>query len=475
MPVDYLLLFTVVVAVLGALSTFLVRSKPHASATVASFAALMTSVGGLLMALTALLGDGTYAGAQWDTVFGTFSLSLDRLGAFFLLIVSLLMVAVSIFSAGYLRSRQGRFGTGTVGFLFIWFVLSIVLLPMCGNAVLFLVLWEVMSLTSFLLVMADGRDRRSVTSALTYAVMTHAGTALIMVGFILLWFYTGSTSFEFSVFTAQASAVPGEIRSVAFVLFLIGFGTKAGMIPLHVWLPYAHPAAPSNVSALMSGVIVKIAIFMLIRCYFDFLGVTDTWWGLLVLLVGWISALLGVMYALMETDIKRVLAYSTVENVGIILIGLGAAMVFQSYGLYRFRRPGPHRRSVPRPEPRPVQGPIVHGRRVDPFRHGRHQGHGEPRWAGPRMKWTGGPVLHRRPVHLGHTAVQRLRQRMADIPVAAALLQLQRCGGQPADPHRGGGTGPDRGAGGGLFRPPVRHHFPGPARGSGPPRPRRCP
>jgi hydrogenase-4 component B len=335
-PVDYLLLFTVVMAVLGALLSLIFRSSPHTSATVASVTALLMSTAGLLMALSALLGNGTYSGYQWSTVFGTFSLSLDRLGAFFLLIVSLLMVAVSIFSAGYLRSRQGRFGSGTVSFLFIWFVLSIVLLPMCGNAVLFLVLWEVMSVTSFLLVMADGRDRRSVASALTYAVMTHAGTALIMVGFILLWFYTGGTSFEFAVFQAQAAAVPGDIRSIAFLLFLIGFGTKAGMIPLHIWLPNAYAAAPASVTALLSGATMKIAILMLIRCYFDFLGVTDTWWGLLVLLVGCISALLGIMYALLETELRRVLAYSSVENAGILLIGLGASMVFQSYGLFDF-------------------------------------------------------------------------------------------------------------------------------------------
>ncbi len=123
------------------------------------------------------------------------------------------------------------------------------------------------------------------------------------------------------------------MRSTIFLLFLVGFGTKAGMIPLHVWLPRAHPAAPSNISALMSGVMVKTAIYMLIRCYFDFLGVTDTWWGLLVLTIACVSALLGVLYSLMEKDVKRVLAYSTVENIGLIFIALGAAMVFQSYYL----------------------------------------------------------------------------------------------------------------------------------------------
>ena len=126
---------------------------------------------------------------------------------------------------------------------------------------------------------------------------------------------------------------PELARGAAFILLLVGFGTKAGLVPLHVWLPQAHPAAPSNISALMSGIMVKTAVYMLIRCYFDFLGVWDTWWGLLVLLVACISALLGVLYALMEKDIKRALAYSTVENIGLIFIALGAAMVFQSYYL----------------------------------------------------------------------------------------------------------------------------------------------
>ena len=266
---------------------------------------------------------------------GHFTFAVDRLSAFFVLAISSLALCVSIYSIGYTREYAGRYSPATMGLLFNIFLLSLYLVVTASNAVLFLIMWETMSLSSYLLVVYENRNRESVSSGLLYVVMTHLGTALITVAFIVMWLYTpGEHSFDFSAFRELgAGAVPQASRALVFVLLLVGFGTKAGLVPLHVWLPQAHPAAPSNVSAMMSGVMVKTAVYMLIRCYFDFLGVTDSWWGLVVLLVASISALVGVLYALMEEDIKRALAYSTVENIGLIFIGLGAAMVFQSYHL----------------------------------------------------------------------------------------------------------------------------------------------
>ncbi len=267
----------------------------------------------------------------FDTPFGHFGFALDRLGAFFLLVISVVSFAVSIYSIGYSKEYDGKYSIGLLGLLFNLFLLSMTFVVSASNAIFFLIVWEAMSLTSYLLVVYENRKEGVASSGLLYVVMTHLGTALIMVALIMMGLY--AHSYDFSAYSGVGALMSSALKSTLFVLLFIGFGTKAGIIPLHVWLPYAHPAAPSNISALMSGVMVKTAIFMLIRTLFDFLGVTDTWWGLLVLMVASITALLGVMYALMETDIKRVLAYSTVENVGIILIGLGAAMVFESYNL----------------------------------------------------------------------------------------------------------------------------------------------
>jgi hydrogenase-4 component B len=326
---DYLLLSFITISFLGAFGAIILNRNPACrfmSFGLASAAALA----GLACATDVLLG-GSFTLALYSGTFGTFSFYVDRLSAFFVLMISLLSLAVSIYSIGYVKEYEGRYSIGLMGFLYNLFVLSLVLVVAADNVVLFLILWETMSLLSYALVVYEGRKRETVRSGFIYILMTHIGTAFIALAFLLLAAYTGS--FDFSTFIGAGAAMPDLLKSTIFLLLLAGFGTKAGIIPMHIWLPYAHPAAPSNVSALMSGVMVKTAIFMLIRCLFDFLGVTDTWWGLLVLLVASISAVLGIMYALMETDIKRLLAYSTVENVGIILIALGAAMVFKSYGL----------------------------------------------------------------------------------------------------------------------------------------------
>lgn len=305
---------------------------------VASFtASAAASLIGLAIAIEVLAtgGEVTFTLPTAVPALGHFTFAVDRLSAFFLLATSSLGLCVSIYSIGYTQEYAGRYSPSTMGALFNIFLLSLVLVVTASNAVLFLIMWETMSLSSYLLVVYENRNRESVSSGLLYVIMTHLGTALITVAFIIMWMHTpGDRSFDFAAFRdLGAGAIPEASRSLAFILLLIGFGTKAGLVPLHVWLPQAHPAAPSNVSAMMSGVMVKTAVYMLVRCCFDFLGVVDSWWGLVILLIASVSALVGVLYALMEEDIKRALAFSTVENVGLIFIGLGAAMVFQSYYL----------------------------------------------------------------------------------------------------------------------------------------------
>jgi hydrogenase-4 component B len=187
-----------------------------------------------------------------------------------------------------------------------------------------------MSLVSFFLVIGDGHAATTRRAAFVYVVMTHIGTGLLLIAFLILSRNAGS--FEFSAMRDAASALGHWERDAAFLLALIGFGTKAGVIPLHVWLPRAHPAAPSHVSALMSGVMVKTAIYGLIRLVWELAGPAPNCWGGTLFVAGAVSAVLGILYALMERDLKRVLAYSTIEHVGIITLGLGVAVLLSAGG-----------------------------------------------------------------------------------------------------------------------------------------------
>ncbi|HEX2614093.1 MAG TPA: hydrogenase 4 subunit B [Nitrososphaera sp.] len=259
---------------------------------------------------------------------------VDGMAAFFMLIIGLVTLAVSIYSIGYSTEYFGKRSARALGLLINVFVLSMFLVTAADNVFSFLVFWEAMSLASFFLVIYEHDNEDNIKSGLTYIVMTHIGTAFILGSFLLLYFQTGSMSFE--SFRSPASSIPPYIKDIVFVLALVGFGTKAGLVPMHLWLPKAHPAAPSNVSALMSAVMIKIAIYGLVRVTFDFAGPSSAdsaWWGLLLIAAGSASALIGVLYAAIEKDIKRALAFSSIENIGIIILGLGLSVVFLSYNL----------------------------------------------------------------------------------------------------------------------------------------------
>ena len=252
----------------------------------------------------------------------------DGISGFFVIIISLVAFSVSLFSIGYTREMKHR---GLMGFFFNGFILSMYAVVTSGNIITFLISWETMSLVSYFLVTLD-RSEESAKAGLVYAVMTHIGTAFIIAAFLVLYRYTGHM--DFAGIKASSMQLPPGIRSAVFLLFLAGFGTKAGIIPLHTWLPRAHPAAPSNISSLMSGVMIKTGIYGMVRMHMDLLGQGPEWWGIVLIVIGAISSILGVLYALMEHDIKRLLAYHSVENIGIILLGMGASMMFMSHGLY---------------------------------------------------------------------------------------------------------------------------------------------
>ncbi len=252
----------------------------------------------------------------------------DALSGFFVMVISILTLSVSIFSIGYTKDIGNK---GLKGFLYNLFILSMYAVVMSGNIVTFLISWETMSVVSYFLVTFD-RSEKSAKAGLIYAVMTHVGTAFIITLFFMLYKNTGHM--DFSNIKAAITEVPDDVKSLIFIFSVIGFGTKAGIIPLHTWLPKAHPAAPSNISALMSGVMIKTGIYGFVRISMDIMGHGPEWWGVMIIVIGAVSSILGVLYALMEHDIKRLLAYHSVENIGIILLGIGGAMMFKSHGLY---------------------------------------------------------------------------------------------------------------------------------------------
>jgi len=262
-----------------------------------------------------------------------FSIHADALGCFFGLIVSLLGVALSIYSLGYARGYYGKKNVGVLGAFFNLLLLATTLVFLADNAFFFLIAWEIMALSAYCLVSFEHEREETRNAGVLFFIMSHIGTGCLILGFLLLSQASGSYGFE--SFHALGDTMSVGQRNVVFLLLLFGFGIKADMVPVHIWLPAAHPVAPSNVSALMSGVLIKTGIYGITRVGFDFMGTPPNWWGVTVLTLGTLSAVLGVLFALMEHDLKRLLAYHSIENIGIILMGLGAALMFQHSG-----RPG---------------------------------------------------------------------------------------------------------------------------------------
>ena len=249
---------------------------------------------------------------------------LDALSAFFLVVVNLGAATASLFGLGYGRHEEAP---ARVLPFFPAFLAGMNLVVLANDAFSFLFAWEFMSLSSWALVMAHHRREGNAAAGYLYLLMASFGTLALVLAFGLLAGPAGDYGFA----EIRAAAPSGWPMAAAILtLTLLGAGSKAGIVPLHVWLPLAHPAAPSHVSALMSGVMTKVAVYGFVRVAFDLLGTPFWWWGAIVALVGGVTAVLGVLHALMEHDLKRLLAYHTVENIGIIFIGLGLALAFQA-------------------------------------------------------------------------------------------------------------------------------------------------
>ena len=249
---------------------------------------------------------------------------MDALSAFFLLLANLGAAGASLFAIGYGAHEQTP---GRVLPFYPLFLGAMNLVVLADDAFSFLVAWEFMSLSSWALVMAHHRDPDNRSAGFIYIVMASFGTLTLLLAFGLLAGAAGG--YAFADIRAAGQALPGLV----VILVLIGAGSKAGLVPLHVWLPLAHPAAPSHVSALMSGVMTKVAVYGFVRIVFDLVGPPSWWWSILVIALAGITCVLGVLSALMQHDLKRLLAYHTVENIGIIFIGLGLALAFSAHGM----------------------------------------------------------------------------------------------------------------------------------------------
>lgn len=253
-------------------------------------------------------------------------LELDALSGVFSVIVNLAAALASLYAMGYARTSSNA---GRVLPFYCLFLLGMNLVLVADDAFTFLLAWEFMSLSSWALVVSHHEDRESRDAGLLYLLMASFGTLSLLFAFGLMAGEGGGYGFD----TIRENSLSPLLASLAFVLSLVGAGSKAGLVPLHVWLPPAHSAAPSHVSALMSGVMTKVAVYGFIRIVFDLLGEPVWWWGTLVLLLGGLTAVLGALLALMQDDLKKLLAYSSVENIGIIFIGLGLALAFETNGM----------------------------------------------------------------------------------------------------------------------------------------------
>ena len=264
-----------------------------------------------------------------------FHLRLDLLSGYFLVVVGLLATFVSIYSIGYVKGFLGVRPVTSLVVFYALFIGGMFLVVLADDALFFLIAWEMMAAASYFLVLFEDEKVENRRAAFLYLVVAHVGAIAILLSVgIMAGLATGFKGFGGYTFDAMRQAeLPAAWATAAFLLAFFGFAAKAGVVPLHVWLPEAHPVAPSNVSALMSGVMLKTAIYGIVRVVFDLIGNFPWWWGALVLVFGLVSSVMGVLYALMQHDLKRLLAYHSVENIGIILIGIGLAMIFASFNM----------------------------------------------------------------------------------------------------------------------------------------------
>ena len=323
------LIFALLLYAVGALASLLISRRPsvlsggQASGAVAAFFSLLASFSGVIAVILLMAEDSVPSLALFALQpFGEFALQLDSLSALLVGIISLLGIATSLYSFTEAPDNE------SLGFFTNLFMGAMVLVVTVTNAFFFIIFWELMTLVSYFLVVWEFDKEEAARTGFIYFVVAHIGAAFIMVAFFL--FFGKAGTFDFA--GIRSAGLPPAVKDIAFVLAFLGFGAKAGMVPLHFWAPQTYAIAPSHVSALMASVMKKIAVYGILRICVDLMGGPALWWGFVVLTFGVLSAVFGAFYALTEKDIKRLLALSSVENVGIILMGVGLGMLGMASG-----------------------------------------------------------------------------------------------------------------------------------------------
>ncbi|WP_157196823.1 proton-conducting transporter transmembrane domain-containing protein [Methanococcus aeolicus] len=318
------MLICISIIVLGGLLGVLFSKWFKLSKIISILIISMGSLFGTYNAIMVILNNKSYELTYLVESIIPISFKIDPISMFFSAVVLLVSIMAAIYSYGYMDDKKRKLATGFQYLNFAVLVASMVGVTISNNSIIFLLFWELMSISSFLLVMFDGFKEEVRKSGYIYLIYTHAGGMFIFASFALAYVATGSISFD------QFSNMPDYLKIAVFLLGFVGFASKAGVFPFHSWLPYAHPVAPSHVSAVMSGVMIKMGIYGIIMLIL-LLGINNIYIGYMVLILGILSGILGVAYALAQHDIKRLLAYSSIENIGIILIGLGIGLIGKYY------------------------------------------------------------------------------------------------------------------------------------------------
>lgn len=310
--------------VVGALAAPTHRS-PLVLAIISTLASLVLLATGAVI----LVGHAGFRLALWPILtLGTIEIAVDRFSALFMFVTGLVYLPVSIFSAGYLTKHAAHYSLQYFGILYHVLFAAIVLVFLANDTVLFLFAWEIMSIASYLLVTFEYERPESSQAGFVMLAMSEGGTIAAAAAFILL--ATAGNSLDFD--TLRTSQVTDGVGWAVFLLSFFGFAVKAGLLPVNTWLPRAHPVAPTNVSALLSAVIVNLGIYGIVRFNLDLHPTINHWPGLIVLAVGSVSALIGILYATVQVEMKRLLAHSTIENMGIVAAGIGASMIYLATG-----------------------------------------------------------------------------------------------------------------------------------------------
>jgi hydrogenase-4 component B len=324
---DFILLSVLLLIAFG-LAALAAGRAPRLSAWLGAAGPVSAAAFGLPAAIRALTGraDGPVV-LPWDIKLGALSIEMDHLSAFFIIPILALSAVAAIYGVEYMKPFRNRKSHSASWLLFNLLVASMVAVCLARNALLFLLAWEVMAISSFFLVTFENEKKEVREAGWTYLAAAHLGAALLLPMFLIM----GGGSLEFADF---GRGLEPAAAAVCFILALAGFGSKAGVIPFHVWLPDAHPAAPSHVSALLSGVMIKTGIYGLVRTltWLQVSGPPPAWWGWTLIGVGAVSGILGVLFAIAQHDLKRLLAYHSVENIGIIVMGIGIGMLGISMG-----------------------------------------------------------------------------------------------------------------------------------------------